>query len=403
MNPQVILALVRLRLIRIFREKVNLVWLFLMPMAFSFLMGQMMGDWGGSSGDNRPRFMVYDLDGGRATDSLLAPLVDNERFILVRADSTLAEEVVLEAVQKQRITAALFIPEGFSRGVARNEPVELRLLYDSDRLSSQTVRTLLDKAILKLNTLRATRELAEQTEALGTAPFQPDQFEVRWQNPRVTLQASTLGRLPDDGLKLTSSAQHLGPAYTIFFVMMFLMMSAKEMVTERQDRTLARLMVSRASSLDLVLGFFLGGMVLGLVQSGVLLALNMLPPFRVDYGDSLGGLVLVVLLFAGVCSAGSVLLGTLARTGAQADGLGMAVTMIMAAVGGLWWPLEIVPAFMQVIGRSLPTGQAITIFHDMIGRGYGVSQLSGLLTHLAIWFLVLLVLSTWRLRKLVTA
>ena len=403
MNPQVILALVRLRLVRIFNEKVNLVWLFLMPMAFSFLMWQMMGDWGGSSGDSRPRFMVYDLDGGRASDSLLAPLVDNERFILVRADSTLAEDVVMEAIQNQRITAALFIPEGFSRSVARNETVELNLLYDSDRLSSQTVRTLLDKALLKLNTLRATRELAGQTGTLGTAMFDANRFEEHWQDPRVTLQASTLGRLPDNSLQLTRSAQHLGPAYTIFFVMMFLMMSAKDMVTERQDRTLARLMVSRATSLDLVLGFFLGGMVLGLVQSGVLLALNMLPPFRVDYGDSPGGLILVVLLFAGVCSAGSVLLGTLARTGAQADGLGMAVTMVMAAVGGLWWPLEIVPAFMQEIGRSLPTGQAITVFHDMIGRGYGVAQLSGMLTGLAIWFLVLLALATWRLRKLVTA
>lgn len=403
MNQQVILALVRLRLTRIFREKVNLVWLLIMPMVFSFLMGQMMGDWGGSSGDSRPRFMVYDLDGGRAADSLLAPLLDNERFILVRADSSLAEDIVLEAVQKQNITAALFIPDDFSRGLARNEPAELRLLYDSDRLSSQTVRTLLDKALLKLNTLRATRDLAGQAEALGTVPFAADQFEDHWQNPRITLASTALGRVPDTGLTLTRSAQHLGPAYTIFFVMMFLMMSAKELVTERQDRTLARLMVSRASSLDLVLGFFLGGMVLGLAQATVLLVLNMLPPFRVDYGDSLAGLVLVVLLFAGVCSAGSVLLGTLARTGAQADGLGMAATLVMAAVGGLWWPLEVVPPFMQDLGRGLPTGQAITIFHDMIGRGYGVAQLSGMLTGLGIWFVVLLALATWRLRKLVTA
>jgi cytochrome oxidase assembly protein ShyY1 len=37
----------------------------------------------------------------------------------------------------------------------------------------------------------------------------------------------------------------------------------------------------------------------------------------------------------------------------------------------------------------------------MIGRGYGVEELSGMLTGLAIWFVALLVLSTWQLRKLV--
>nr|MEE4269260.1 ABC transporter permease [Candidatus Krumholzibacteria bacterium] len=402
MNPVLIATLVRLRLTRVFRERSNLIWLFLMPMLFSFLMGQMMGDWSGSSGaDDRPRFMVYDLDGGRAADALLAPLLDNARFLLVRADSTIAEEPVRRAIDKQRITGALYIPEDFTQRVARADSVSLRLLYDSNRLSSQTARTLIDQTIVKLNTQRATLHLSQTASDLAPQPFEADRFEEAWQEPRITLAARTLGRIPDTGLKLDRSALHLGPAYTIFFVMMFLMLSAKDLVTERQDRTLARLMVSKASSLDLVLGFFIGGMVLGLLQAGVLLALNMLPPFRVDYGDSLAGLVLVVLLFAGVSSAGSVLLGTVARTGAQADGLGLAVTLIMAAMGGLWWPLEIVPDFMQTVGKILPTGQAITVFHDMIGRGYGVPELSGLLTGLAIWFVTLLALATWRLRSLV--
>jgi ABC-2 type transport system permease protein len=402
MNPVLIANLVRLRLTRVFRERSNLIWLFLMPMLFSFLMGQMMGDWGGSSGaDDRPRFMVYDLDGGRAADALLAPLLDNARFLLVRADSTIAEEPVRRAIDKQRITGALYIPEDFTQRVARADSVRLRLLYDSNRLSSQTARTLIDQTIVKLNTQRATLHLSRTATDLAPQPFEADRFEEAWQQPRITLEARTLGRIPDTGLKLDRSALHLGPAYTIFFVMMFLMLSAKDLVTERQDRTLARLMVSKASSLDLVLGFFIGGMVLGLLQAGTLLALNMLPPFRVDYGDSMAGLVLVVLLFAGVSSAGSVLLGTVARTGAQADGLGLAVTLIMAAMGGLWWPLEIVPDFMQTVGKILPTGQAITVFHDMIGRGYGVAELSGLLVGLAIWFVTLLALGTWRLRSLV--
>lgn len=401
MNRQVILTLVQLRLKRVFQEKVNLVWLFLMPLVFSFLFGQMMGDWGGGGQDNRPRFLVYDLDGGRAADALLNPLLDNERFIMVRADSTIAEEPVMKALDDGRITGALYIPEDFTKSVARGQDTELRLLYDSNRLSSQTARTLIDETLIKLNTMKAAAGLANDSPDLVTSGFSADTFEQFWANPRVTLDVQTLGRFPDTGLKLDRSALHLGPAYTIFFVMMFLMMSAKDMVTERQDRTLARLMVSRASSLDLVVGFFLGGMILGLIQSTLLLTLNMLPPFRVDYGDSLGGLILVVFLFAGVSSAASVLLGTLARSGAQADGLGMAVTLLLAALGGLWWPLEIVPDFMQTFGRLLPTGQAITVFHDMIGRGYGVEELSGMLTGLAIWFVALMVLATWRLRKLV--
>ncbi len=181
---------------------------------------------------------------------------------------------------------------------------------------------------------------------------------------------------------------------------MFLLMTAKDLVEERRDLTLHRLMVSRATALDLVAGFFMGGVVLGLFQGSVLLLLNSLV-FGLDYGDSPLALVLSVTLFAGVCSSGAILLGCLARSGAQADGLATAVTLVLAALGGLWWPLEIVPAFMQQLGRSLPTGQIITIFHDMIGRGYGLVELTDLLVGLALWFVVLFGLAVWRLRKLV--
>ncbi|PID78830.1 hypothetical protein CSB20_13190 [bacterium DOLZORAL124_64_63] len=408
MNPRIILSMIRLRLLRVLRDPTSLIWLLLMPMVFSLLMGQLMGDWSRGNAD-KPRFMVYDADGGAASDRLLAPLYDQENFRLVRADSVIASSTARRLVEKGRITAALFIPAGFTAAVDSGAPVTLELHYDSDRLSSQTVRTLLDERLLETNVRAGAATLVappgpDGRRPAGTSPaFDEAVFQHHWRQPRIQLEATTLGRRADSGLKLTRASQHVGPSYTLLFVMMFLMLSAKELVAERQDRTLARLMTSRATSLDLVLGFFLGGLVLGLVQSGLLLALNMLPPFRVDYGDSVPALVLGVLLFAAFCSAASVLLGCLARSGAQADGLGVAVTSVGAALGGLWWPLEIVPPFMRQLGQALPTGQAISIFHDLIGRGYGVAEVSGWLLGLLAWFVVVLALAVWRLRRLVAA
>jgi ABC-2 type transport system permease protein len=218
----------------------------------------------------------------------------------------------------------------------------------------------------------------------------------------VTLRAATLGRLPTDDWGLTRSAQHVGPAYVLFFMLMFMMVSAKDLVQERLDHTLARLVISRAAALDLVAGYFLGGMVVGLVQGAILLGLNAVA-FGLDYGDSPATLVAVVVLFAAFASSASILLGTLARTGAQADGLGSGLTMVLGAIGGLWWPLEVVPEFMQVIGRALPTGQAISAFHGMIGRGWGLAGTAPLLGGLLLWFVAVFALAAWRLRRQVAA
>ena len=110
-----------------------------------------------------------------------------------------------------------------------------------------------------------------------------------------------------------------------------------------------------------------------------------------------------MVLFAAFASSTSILLGTLARTGPQADGLGSGLTMALGAIGGLWWPLEVVPPFMQAIGKALPTGQAISIFHGLVGRGWGLAQAAPLLGGLLVWFMVVFAVAAGRLRSQVTA
>ena len=55
MSGAVIRAMVTLRLRRVLRDPMSLVWFLVMPMVFSFLMGQLLGDWGGSGTPQRPR------------------------------------------------------------------------------------------------------------------------------------------------------------------------------------------------------------------------------------------------------------------------------------------------------------------------------------------------------------
>jgi ABC-2 type transport system permease protein len=404
MNLQVIGAMVRLRLLRTLRDRGGLVWLLVMPMVFSYMMGMLMGDWSAKAQPKR-RVVVYDQDGGPAVERLLAPLRAHERFEVAVVDSAATEARARALTDGGGATAVLRIPAGFSAAMAGGATVDLALTVDGNRLSSQTARSVIDRSLLRMNTEQAARSLVAEP---GVKParnaasgFDEKAFAAGWDQPRVRTRASTLGRLPTNDWGLTRSAQHVGPAYVLFFMLMFMMVSAKDLVQERQDRTLARLVISRASAFDLVAGYFLGGMVIGLVQGAILLGMNSLA-FGLDYGDSPAALVAVVVLFAAFASSASILLGTLARTGPQADGLGSGLTMALGAIGGLWWPLEVVPAFMQAIGKALPTGQAISIFHGLVGRGWGLGEAAPLLGGLTLWFIAVFALAATRLRRQVS-
>jgi ABC-type multidrug transport system permease subunit len=48
--------------------------------------------------------------------------------------------------------------------------------------------------------------------------------------------------------------------------------------------------------------------------------------------------------------------------------------MVMAALGGCWWPGEVMPPWMQTVALALPTAWAMKAFHALISFGYGVSE-----------------------------
>jgi len=395
LNTRVILALLRLHLRKVAADRSNIVWLLLMPLVFSVLMGAMFGAFGSG---RLPAFLVYDGDRSEASAALAASLADTSFYRVVIADTTGSAAMAREAVV-DGYGAALHIPAGFAQAVALaradSAAAVLAFHYDPDRLSAQTARTRVEEAAARIEALSAGRRA-------GGDGFASAAFDSLWSEPRLTMDVVPIGRRVETGLKLEHGNQHVGPAYTLMFVMMFLLMSVKDLVIERENRTLTRLSLTPVRPWALTVGLFLGPLVVGLVQMGVLLALNSLV-LGIDYGDSPATLVLLGLVFTAVFTALALLLATLCRTPGQADGVGMAAGLLLSALGGLWWPLEIVPELMRRIGMALPTGQAIQIFHDLIGRGHGLADCADQLVYLLVLVLVFGAVAMRRLNRLLAA
>jgi len=59
-------------------------------------------------------------------------------------------------------------------------------------------------------------------------------------------------------------------------------------------------------------------------------------------------------------------LATRVTSEGQANGLRNLIGLTLAPLGGAWWPLEIVPDFMQRIGHLSPVAWAMDGFQDLI-------------------------------------
>ncbi len=49
-----------------------------------------------------------------------------------------------------------------------------------------------------------------------------------------------------------------------------------------------------------------------------------------------------------------------------AANLGVFATMVLAALGGCWWPIEVAPAWMEQLQLFTPTGWTMDALHKLI-------------------------------------
>ncbi|MEM5775619.1 MAG: ABC transporter permease, partial [Anaerolineaceae bacterium] len=62
-------------------------------------------------------------------------------------------------------------------------------------------------------------------------------------------------------------------------------------------------------------------------------------------------------------------LGTFVKTSAQAEGLSIMLGMVMALLGGCWYPIELFPQVVRSAVRILPTTWAMEGMLDILVRG----------------------------------
>ncbi|MDR0298136.1 MAG: ABC transporter permease [Streptococcaceae bacterium] len=98
---------------------------------------------------------------------------------------------------------------------------------------------------------------------------------------------------------------------------------------------------------------------------------------------------LIFVLLLPILSVPFVLIGILISLSAQptlVNILNQIVMFSMAIVGGLWWPIDLLPSWLQTIGKALPTYQISVIIQEVLGKQ--AIELSALLG-LGIWTLLL--------------
>lgn len=85
------------------------------------------------------------------------------------------------------------------------------------------------------------------------------------------------------------------------------------------------------------------------------------------------------------------ILSSVIKTSAQASALTILISIVTSMIGGAWWPIEIMPKYLQTIGKFTPQYWAINGFNKIILKGFGLKEIMPNFSILIIYAIVSLI------------
>ena len=395
MQKMIAIALKDLR-IR-FSNPIEWAFFLILPVFFSLIIGGSTG----APADSRVGFYVVD----EAQTSLSANLVDALNASTSVRPELKEKQEALKDLDERKVSAVLLLPAGLDWDAISTaaQSVELRQLAGSTNafVVQQAVQAALGQVSSAVQIASFSTEQGEQLVGFANQAERSAWFTQALSGAQTALQVSpnrvleTIADVPDAVQYDPKTNSSIGQMITWVFIPL-IGLSAM-LAYERQIGTLRRLLTSPTTKAVYLGGTIVGQVLTALLQMTILVAFGKVV-LQVNWGKSVLAIAMMLVSSSLAAAALGTMLGTLVKSESQANGLSIMVGMVMAMLGGCWYPLELFPQAVQSVVRVLPTTWTMQGMLDITLRGQGPT---GVLLEMLILFgfaLVFFLVGIWRFK-----
>jgi ABC-2 type transport system permease protein len=365
------IAVGRKELRQILRDRRTLMILLFIPVLFLLLFGYAL-----NFDIRHVRIALEDRDRTPESRRLVSAFLNSGYFDLVA--SVQSDEAVSDLMDRNVIRAALVIPQGLARDVARGRPTQVEVLIDGD--NANTAATVMGYATTIINTESQRYLLQGRMRVAGGPPLS---IEPRvWYNPELR---STL---------------FLAPGLLAYIAMITAVVStALSVVREKERGTMEQVRMAPIGTLPFIVGKSLPYFSISLLSSfGILFASMIL--FDLPVRGSWLLLVVALALFL-LCALG---MGLLISTIADSQQVAFQVALLSSflptmILSGFVFPIASMPSFLQVITYVVPARYFLVALRGIVLKGAGLDAVGPSMAALAVFVVAVLGLAAVRLKR----
>jgi ABC-2 type transport system permease protein len=365
-----------------FRDRAGLIMTLVAPfvliIGMAFVTGHFSG--GSTSGLSDIPLVLVNQDGGQLGNALVSTFQSSELKGLVQPEILNDPATARQRVDADQAAAAILIPAGFTdsiiqTGAAPGKTVQIEVYANPTRpTSAGVVKTIVDGFISQAEVGRVGGQVAVM-QLVNAGLIQPQQAaqvgsqigaqqaEAAGNSTAITLKSENSGR----AVVTFDPLAYMAPGMALMFLMFAASLGGRSLLTERNQGTLPRLLVSPTSSSQVLGGKTTGVYLTGVAQMLILILTSALL-FQLRWGDPPAVLALVLAAVVGATGWG-MLIAALARTPGQVTTIGSAITLMFGLLGGSFISMDNMPAWFQVISKLTPNYWGIQGFATLAAGG----------------------------------
>jgi len=376
----------------------ELLFFIILPIVFTLLLAS-----GTPSGEEDPRVRLVVVDQSNTVISQ-GILKELEKSTAVRPELLTLEEATSQ-FDSRSASVVLILPAGLDLQAIQDGSATVDFRQQPNSLNATVAERAVQTAIRRVSSaVNAANNAVKEAEVNGPFKSEADRQayfadslklarSIQADAPeRVTvIEGSTPDQVKYDPRANTSAGQLI----TWVFIPLFGISAL--FAYERQQGTLRRILTTPTTKATYLLGTIAGQVFFALVQMSLLILFGIFV-MKLNWGRD--PLALFVILTAAALAAGAIgtAMGTFVKSEGQANGLSIMVGMVMALMGGCWYPIEMFPSTIQTAVKILPTTWAMQGLLDLVLRGRGLVDIlpeaGVLLGFAAVFFAV----GVWRFR-----
>lgn len=362
--------------IKLMRDKTALVFMILLPVLFTSVMGLAFGNMDSSSEEPKIPVGMANLDTGREALALMDEIRKNKTLWVKELD----EEQVYKQVKNAEVDVGFIIPGDFSTAVKNGKISEIKVVKLPASTDFMAIEGIIHAAFSKINLIQGTMAYFENKA--DQSVFGKKEIMFSEINEKLKQNVEKAPLVSVENIKLAGDERtadydgktQVSLGFMVMFVTFTVIFGAGEILEEKKINTWSRLNATPTGRSTMILGKIMGTFLTGWFQVAFLVLFGRFV-FGISWGNSIHASAILISVYLLSVTGTGMFLASLVQTNAQLGAYSSILIICTSMMSGCWWPVEIQPPVMQKIAAFLPQYWAIKGLTNTVVGNLGLQSI----------------------------